>query len=141
MPEYAVPLLSMAARLEQHANFAPVLALSHGDLHPANLLWDGASFALIDLDTCALASPARDHASLTAALAAKATGLGFAPDAMIGAMASASGVPSRAFHWFLAASLLGERLYRSATRLKNANRAALIALAETSLQTCELHHA
>ena len=141
MPEYAAQLGSMAARLEQHANFAPVLALSHGDLHPANLLWDGASFALIDLDTCALASPARDHASLTAALAAKATGLGLAPDAMIGAMADASGVQSRAFHWFLAASLLGERLYRSATRLKNANRAALIALAETSLQTCELHHA
>ena len=48
MPEYAAQLGSMAARLEQHANFAPVLALSHGDLHPANLLWDGASFALIE---------------------------------------------------------------------------------------------
>lgn len=141
MPEYGEQLTSMAARLEHAAAVTPVLALSHGDLHPANLLWDGARFALIDLDTCALAPPARDYASLTAALAAKATSLNLAPQAMIGALADASGVPTHEFHWFLAASLLGERLYRSGTRLKSANRAALIALAEASLQTCELHHA
>lgn len=141
MPEYAVQLSSLAVRIERLPDVTPVLALSHGDLHPANLLWDGASFALIDLDTCALAPPARDYASLTAALVAKATGLGLAPGAMIDALASTSGVPAGEFHWFLAASLLGERLYRSATRLKRANRAALIALAETSLQICEHHHA
>jgi hypothetical protein len=141
LPEHAAQLSSMAARLERFSDFTPVLALSHGDLHPANLLWDGASFALIDLDTCALAPPARDYASLTAALATKAAGLGLAPQAMVGALADASGVPAGEFHWCLAASLLGERLYRSATRLKSTNHAALIALAEASLQTCELHHA
>ena len=141
MPEHAERLSALAARLDQPADLTSALALSHGDLHSANLLWDGASFALIDLDTCALAPPARDYASLTAALAAKANALGISPEPMIGELAKTCPAPARQFHWFLAASLIGERLYRSATRLKPANRAALLALAEASLETCENHHA
>ncbi len=140
MPGHAARLSALATRLEEQAQFTTVPALSHGDLHPANLLWDGASFALIDLDTCALAPPARDFASLAAALAVKAIGLGISPKPMIDALADASGVSARQFHWFLAASLIGERLYRSATRRKHTDREAVMALAEASLEFCETHH-
>lgn len=141
MPEHAARLFDLAARLERHADFTPALALSHGDLHPANLLWDGDSFALIDLDTCALAPPARDYASLAAALAARANALGISSGPMIDELAETCPAPAREFRWFLAASLIGERLYRSATRLKPANGVALLALAEASLDICEKHHA
>ena len=147
MPEHAEGLARITARLERLCTGSLPLRLSHGDLHPANLLWDGASFALIDLDTCALAPPALDQGGLAASLAAKAIQLGWETrhiGLLIDVLAIAfkdEGAPQ--FDWFVAASLIGERLYRSATRLKSADPAArltLLKLAENRLDRLEHAH-
>jgi aminoglycoside phosphotransferase (APT) family kinase protein len=116
-----------------------VLSLSHCDLHPGNLLWDGTSFAMIDLDTAALAPPARDYGSLIASLVHAAILAGTPDQAIISVveafLARAQGVPHIA--WYVAASLVGERLYRCGTRLKSPSlevRSRLITLARTILE-------
>jgi Ser/Thr protein kinase RdoA (MazF antagonist) len=120
--------------------------LSHCDLHPGNLLWDGERFAVIDLDTAALAPAALDYGTLTAALIHKAIEAN-ARDTVIRTMVTA--LRSAAvreighgdlFDWFTAASLISERLYRCSTRLKSprfAVRERLVALAENLM----LYHA
>ncbi|MBW3069924.1 MULTISPECIES: serine kinase [unclassified Actinomyces] len=42
------------------------LAASHRDLHDAQLLWDGSTLSLLDLDTACLAEPALDVGNLAA---------------------------------------------------------------------------
>ncbi|MDO4899513.1 serine kinase [Actinomyces sp.] len=42
------------------------LAAAHRDLHDGQLLWDGATLSLLDLDTAALAEPALDLGNLAA---------------------------------------------------------------------------
>jgi aminoglycoside/choline kinase family phosphotransferase len=148
MPEHAQALDRIGARLERLCGDNLPLQLSHCDLHPANLLWDGTSLALIDLDTCALAPPALDQGSLAASLAAKAIEIGWDPQC-IGSLIDALAIAFKdegasQFDWFIAASLIGERLYRSATRLKSANpgaRRALLELAEERLDRLENSHA
>lgn len=139
MPDFAVPLTRLGAALEQCRPQECAAVLTHGDLHPGNLLWDGQSLALIDLDTAALAPPVFDHATLTAGLIHKAIELGEEEpsiDAMVGALRAAfrrEMADERAFDWALAASLLGERLYRCATRRKTLSaehRQRLIMFAE-----------
>jgi Phosphotransferase enzyme family len=95
--------------------------LLHCDLHPANLLWDGTSFALIDLDTAARGPLGFDHGSLVAALihkAIEAQARDAGIDRMVGAFRDAFG-KNQHFDWFVAASLIGERLYRCGTRMKS----------------------
>lgn len=143
LPDLALRLNAAGLRLAKDVPPAAPLSPAHGDLHPGNLLWDGKSFGLIDLDTAALAPRAFDHATLAAALAHKAIERG-ASDAAIAAMLDAlrSGatideVTSAAFDWSLAASLLGERLYRCATRLKSRSphvRSCLLEQAERLVQ-------
>jgi hypothetical protein len=113
--------------------------LSHCDLHPGNLLWDGNTFAMIDLDTAALAPPGRDYGSLIASLIHKAIEMQ-TPDAAILEMVDAFRAAAkhvRDLNWFIAASLIGERLYRCGTRLKSPSqdlRSRLIALARLVLE-------
>jgi aminoglycoside phosphotransferase len=140
LPGFAPRLSTCAARLQGLKPEASPLALTHGDLHPGNLLWDGQSFALIDLDTAALAPRALDHGTLVAALIHKSIEAD-ARDGVIIAMISALRNAAqdeigdaRAFDWCVAASLVGERLYRCGTRLKSprlAVRERLMTWAET----------
>jgi Phosphotransferase enzyme family len=139
MPELAAQISGVASTLAMSCPGPEELLVSHCDLHTGNLLWDGTSFALIDLDTTALAPPARDYGSLIAALIHKAIEAR-APDDVIGNMVrvfnlAAPDVPHIA--WFTAASLIGERLYRCGTRLKSpsiAVRSQLITLAHMILE-------
>jgi thiamine kinase-like enzyme len=119
------------------------LVLSHCDLHPANLLWDGSSFAMIDLDTAALAPAALDHGSLVASLAhaaIEAQARDNTVDAMITAFRSAAHDEiddARTFNWFVAASLIGERLYRCGTRMKSPALRTRMRLIETARRLLE----
>jgi hypothetical protein len=81
LPELAERLQAMTSALVRSVPPEAVPAPSHGDLHPGNLLWDGTSFGLIDLDTAALAPRAFDYATLTAALVHKAIERGAADPA------------------------------------------------------------
>ncbi len=141
MPSLAREIEHLSAKLTAKRPEPSKLALSHCDLHLANLLWDDESFALIDLDTCALAPPALDFGSLCAALIHTAIEAG-ATDIQIVTIISELRRAARVdgFDWFVAASLLGERLYRCGTRLKSpapATRSRLIAHANLALETCD----
>lgn len=121
MPMLADRLSVIAGRLKAVRPQVTEPVLLHCDLHPANLLWDGASFALIDLDTVAKGPRGIDHGSLVAALIHKAIEAQ-ARDAVIERMINAFRVAygeNRGFDWFVAASLIGERLYRCGTRMKS----------------------
>jgi aminoglycoside phosphotransferase len=125
LPSLALRFFACADQLASLKPEASPLALAHGDLHPGNLLWDGSSFALIDLDTAALAPRALDHGTLVAALTHKAIEANVRDAAitiMIRTMRDAAQDElgdAWAFDWCVAASLLGERLYRCSTRLKS----------------------
>jgi aminoglycoside phosphotransferase len=139
MPQLAQRISAVQAIIEATRPAETALVLSHCDLHPGNLLWDGERFALIDLDTAALAPAALDYGTLTAALIHKAIEAN-ARDTVIWTMVAA--LRSAAVHeigdeasfdWFTAASLIGERLYRCSTRLKSprlAVRERLVTMAE-----------
>lgn len=139
MPQLSQRLLACQAALNDRRPDAAHLILSHCDLHPGNLLWDGERFALIDLDTAALAPPALDYGTLAAALIHKAIEAN-ARDAAIRNLVAALRTAAqreigdgRLFDWFTAASLIGERLYRCTTRLKSPRfcvRDRLLATAE-----------
>jgi aminoglycoside phosphotransferase len=139
MPELAAQISGIANALAMSCPGPGELLVSHCDLHPGNLLWDGTSFALIDLDTTAFAPPARDYGSLIAALIHKAIEARVSDD-VIGNMVRVfnSAVPDVPhIAWFTAASLIGERLYRCGTRLKSPSievRSRLITLAQMILE-------
>jgi hypothetical protein len=125
MPQLAQRIALVQAMIESQRPTDTPLILSHCDLHPGNLLWDGERFALIDLDTAALAPAALDYGTLTAALIHKAIEAN-ARDAVICKMVAALRSAAvreigdeASFNWFTAASLIGERLYRCSTRLKS----------------------
>jgi Phosphotransferase enzyme family len=149
MPDLAHRLEHLAQRLFTHRPSSLPLALAHCDLHPTNLLWDGSRFAIIDLDTAALAPLALDHGTLVASIAHRALVAGTTPNSvarMIAAFRTAAVAELhdiRAFDWFVAASLLAERLYRCSTRLKSPQfrlRKALVDLAEAQLDQLEVSH-
>jgi aminoglycoside phosphotransferase len=125
MPQMAPQIIACHAALNACQPAAQTLVLSHCDLHPGNLLWDGERFALIDLDTAALAPAALDYGTLAAALihkAIEANARDVAIRNLIAAMRSAAQREigdGRLFDWFAAASLIGERLYRCTTRMKS----------------------
>jgi Phosphotransferase enzyme family len=140
----AMPLL--ASRIESALKLVdskrpdePLQVLSHCSLYPANLLWDGHSFAIINLDACALAPRALDYGTLTAALIHNAVEDG-ARDSIIDGMVATLRAAAldelgseHEFDWFVAASLLGDRLYRCATHLQSPQmsmRERLLAQAE-----------
>lgn len=135
MPAFGSRLDKLAARLGATCPAASEPVLLHCDLHPGNLLWDGESFALIDLDTAATGPCGVDHGGLVAALIHKAIegkASETAIDRMVDAFRQASGLGSE-FDWFVAASVIAERLYRCGTRLKSASpdiRERLLARAE-----------
>ena len=125
LPDFAVRLERIAKQLRAQRPQPAALVLTHGDMHAGNLLWDGTSFALIDLDTAALGPRALDHGTLAATLVHKAIEAD-ARDFDIAAMLDKLRIAARdelgddaAFDWCVAASLLGERLYRCTTRLKS----------------------
>lgn len=123
-------LSQLSARLCAGVSDPQPLALAHGDLHPGNLLWDGRSFALIDLDTAALAPRALDFGTLAASLIYKAVEADETDDAilsMLNAFRQAvrtDAVDGHLFDWAVTASLLGERLYRCTTRMKSPRQVA-----------------
>jgi aminoglycoside phosphotransferase len=139
MPQLAQRIAAVQACIDASRPAETGLVLSHCDLHPGNLLWDGERFAFIDLDTAALAPAALDYGTLTAALIHKAIEAN-ARDTVIRKMvavlrgAAVREIGDEAlFDWFTAASLIGERLYRCSTRLKSprlAVRERLVAMAE-----------
>ncbi len=139
MPELQNQIVGISLELVSTCPEPETLYLSHCDLHPGNLLWDGTSFALIDLDTAAFAPPARDYGSLIASLAHAAVLTG-APDRSIVTMVNAFSACAQDLPhigWYVAASLIGERLYRCGTRLKSPSlevRSRLIALARIILE-------
>jgi hypothetical protein len=149
MPDLEPRLETCAHRLETFRPQTTSLALAHCDLHPTNLLWDGSSFAIIDLDTAALAPVALDHGTLVASIAHRALVAGASAlrvGRMIQQFRSAAAAELNdlgQFDWFVAASLLGERLYRCGTRLKSPQyrvRKALVELAEDRLDILESCH-
>ncbi|TNE32109.1 MAG: aminoglycoside phosphotransferase family protein [Alphaproteobacteria bacterium] len=129
-PALSPDLAIVMSRLLAVAKPDSRLVLSHCDLHPANLLWDGESFALIDLDTCALAPAALDHASLAAAFAQKMLATGMSADEIWRiveelqfAATARDAIEASDFLWNFAACLIAERLYRCGTRLKANSKA------------------
>jgi Phosphotransferase enzyme family len=144
MPDLEHRLNHLARRLGAIRPAETPTVLSHCDLHPTNLLWDGSSFALIDLDTAALAPAALDHGTLVASVAHRALDEGASVErvsAMLEQFRNAAAFPH--FDWFIAASLLGERLYRCGTRLKSRQfktRKALVDLADFCLDRMEKVH-
>jgi hypothetical protein len=146
MPDVADRLVHLARRIRTLRPSETPLQLAHCDLHPSNLLWDGSSFAIIDLDTAALAPAALDHGTLVASIAHRALVAGASPKRVADMIKHfrAAAAPELNdpvhFDWFVAASLLGERLYRCGTRLKSPEfriRTALINLAEGCLDNME----
>ncbi len=146
MPDVSDRLIHLARRIRSHRPAETPLKLAHCDLHPSNLLWDDTSFAIIDLDTAALAPVALDHGTLVASIAHRAMVAGASPQRvsdMIKQFRNAAAPELNdlsQFDWFVAASLLGERLYRCGTRLKSPEfriRTALINLAEGRLDNME----
>ena len=135
MPSLGARLDALAARLGATCPAATDPVLLHCDLHAGNLLWDGDSFALIDLDTAAIGPRGVDHGSLVAALihkAVEAQSSDVAIDRLVDAFRRASGVGVD-FDWFVAAGIVAERLYRCGTRLKTPSagtRERLLAYAE-----------
>lgn len=141
MPALASQVEGLARALDG-ARPGPLPAVvSHCDLHPANFLWDRQSFAIIDLDTCALAPAALDFGSLTASLVHAAIEH-HARDAAILSLVSAmrEAAATEAFDWFAAASLLGERLYRCGTRLKSPSLRTRGRLIQFAHMLLEAHH-
>lgn len=143
MPEFAKRLTALAQALFQNRPPETTPVPSHCDLHPGNLLWDGATFGVIDLDTAASAPRTFDHATLAAALTHKAIERGSneaALTTMVHALrkgAEKDEVDPSAFDWSFAASLVGERLYRCGTRLKSPSpsvRSRLLLQAEQIVQ-------
>lgn len=130
LPGLEERLSQMSARLCIGIVDPQPLALGHGDLHPGNLLWDGHSFALIDLDTAALAPRALDFGTLAASLVYKAVEADETDDAILSMLNAfrravrTDAVDGRLFDWAVAASLLGERLYRCTTRMKSPRQIA-----------------
>jgi aminoglycoside phosphotransferase len=149
MPDLEARLEQCARRMEASRPSETPLTLAHCDLHPTNLLWDGSSFAIIDLDTAALAPAAADYGTLVASIAHRALVAGASASRVAdmiqkfrGAAAAELDDPGH-FDWFVAASLLGERLYRCGTRLKSPQfrvRKALVDLAEGCLDNLENGH-
>jgi aminoglycoside phosphotransferase len=146
MPQLAERIAVVQAIIESRRPADTALILSHCDLHPGNLLWDGERFALIDLDTAALAPAALDYGTLTAALIHKAIEAN-ARDAVIWKMIAALRSAAvqeigdvASFNWFTAASLIGERLYRCSTRLKSPRLAVRERLIDMA-QNLVAHHA
>ncbi len=146
MPDVSDRLIHLARRIRSLRPSETPLKLAHCDLHPSNLLWDDTSFAIIDLDTAALAPVALDHGTLVASIAHRALVDGASPQRvaeMINQFRKAAAAELDdlyQFDWFVAASLLGERLYRCGTRLKSPEfriRTALINLAEDCLDNME----
>jgi hypothetical protein len=139
LPDFALRLTKVAEQLRVQLPVSKALVLAHGDMHAGNLLWDGDSFALIDLDTAALAPCAVDHGTLAATMVHKAieadirdVSIVVMLDRLRKAAHDEIG-DDNAFDWCVAASLLGERLYRCTTRLKSPRlmvRERLLAQAE-----------
>jgi aminoglycoside phosphotransferase len=149
MPDLEPRLEHCARRLDAFRPAETPLALAHCDLHPTNLLWDGSSFAIIDLDTAALAPVAADHGTLVASIAHRALVAGASTSRVADMIQKFRGATAAElddlghFDWFVAASLLGERLYRCGTRLKSPQfrvRKALVDLAEGCLDNLENGH-
>ena len=100
------------------------LALLHGDLHLKNILSDGSRTYLIDLDNCAAGDPLQDVGSFIAAmLTFGVTGALPQPlvDETIRVFLKNYGTPfaELRLRWHVAAALVGERVFRSVTRLKS----------------------
>jgi aminoglycoside phosphotransferase len=124
MSALAGRLAGIGAQLRARRPDGRDAVLLHCDLHPGNLLWDGQSFALIDLDTAATGPRGIDQGSLVAALihnAIEAQARDVVIDRMIAAFRITFGKYAD-FDWFVAASLIGERLYRCGTRRKSPSR-------------------
>jgi Phosphotransferase enzyme family len=136
MPELAQDVENVSAALTSATPGPLPLVLSHCDLHPGNLLWDGESFAVIDLDTAACAPAALDYGTFIASLI-HAGIVASASDADIKMLVTAFQGVAPHLNWFIAASLIGERLYRCGTRLKSPSvqvRSRLIHIAKIVLE-------
>jgi Phosphotransferase enzyme family len=136
MPELAHDVENVSEALTSATPGPLPLVLSHCDLHPGNLLWDGKSFAVIDLDTAACAPAALDYGTLIASLIHSGIEANVS-DADIKMLVAAFQGVAPHLNWFIAACLIGERLYRCGTRLKSPSvqvRSRLIHIAKVVLE-------
>lgn len=119
-PACAARLSALVRQLRNSVPAETARVLTHGELHASNIRADGAILRLVDFDGAALGDPLADRASLVAALVDRGYEAGL-DDLAVARIIDAFRPRRRvaAYHWLLVASLLGERLYRRGTRLRN----------------------
>lgn len=148
LPEAADPARALLRRLaaDAHQLRGLPLATLHGDLHPRNLLCDGNTVCVVDLDGMRLAPAAMDLGAwiadglfrallagepLTPALQrAQAMLAGYRSD-------SSAPIPEGALAWACASALLCERAYRGVTNLKPGRLEVLPDMLRVALRIAE----
>ena len=141
-PDAGAAAHALAGELASTAEEQGPLVCLHGDVHPKNILWDGLTTALVDLDQAALGPAAADLGSMLGGLRyLRCLGLvsGAREEALAGALLDGYGAvrelpDRRALSWHTAASLLVERALRSVTRVRPAGLARLGDVIECGLQ-------
>ncbi len=129
-PEFASklgPLVNDLLEQSRHLSKQPKATL-HGDLHLQNFLSDNGTLSLIDLDNLCQGSPWQDIGSFIAGLYYRGL-LEAVPIATIQSLAETFceaytlaspdwKLDTEAIHWYTAAALINERVYRAISRLK-----------------------
>jgi len=122
LAQATLQLLQRAPSLETRT-----CATLHGDLHSNNILIDGASVYLVDLDEASNGPPLSELGSFLAELIYRACLSGTAPDALAPALTSIVQayrqaapwpVTDEEVGWYTAAALIHERAFRCVTSLK-----------------------
>ena len=141
-PDVSAAAHELARELAKTSDEQEAPVWLHGDVHPKNVLWNGRTTALVDLDQSALGPAAADLGSMLAGLRyLRCLGLvsGTREEALAGALLdgyrSVRELPDpRALSWHTAASLLVERALRSVTRVRPAGLARLGEVIECGLR-------
>jgi hypothetical protein len=140
LPMHGPALTAISRRLRDTAPRNREMVVVHGDLHPANMLVDGYDLRFIDLDVAGFGDPEFDRASLTAALVKQACDDELGDEVIADLIQAFRETADGRFDWFLAASLVAERIYRCATRLNGQSDQTvprLLSLAADCLQRSE----
>ena len=125
VPQLQPALEALGARLTRHHPADEALGSLHGDVHPKNVVVDGARLALIDVEEMAWGARAADLGSLLSRVICgrmvndfTPTAMGLASEAFLDGYASVSALPDDdTLTWHTAAALMVERAQRAVTRL------------------------